>query len=227
MLACNELVLRIAPEQGRITVEELVDGIVTCKEITADVLRDCIKGSIIHHGYESGFLPPRCLSVELTETGASVVIVHPKDRADISFYDTPYADFPIPRLVFAYRRSNEGKISCCRIGVMEDETPRPETPMYHYPFSNVSDFMGDLCIGANELPTYKSLLKTVTLPGFLLSIPNNLHSFNREHNRLDLEYRDLLEHLKDKTPAYYYEHVLLRNGKTLRDFIGVRTESED
>lgn len=226
MRASNELVLRIAPELGRITVEERTGKVVTCKEITADVLRDCIRSSVVHHGYESGFLPPGCLSVKLTETGAEVVMRYPKTRADVSLYETLYPDFPLPRLVFAYHRSNEGKISGCRIGVMEDETPRPTTPMYHYPFSNVGVFSGNLCIGANELPTYKSLLKTATLPGFLLSIPNNLDSFDREHNRLDLEYRDLLEHLKDKTPGYYYEHVLIRNGKTLRDFIGTK-ESEE
>lgn len=226
MHSANELLLRISPELGRITVEEHTGKVVSCKEITADVLRGCIRDSMVHHGYESGFLPPGCLSADLSEQGARVVMRYPKDRADISFYETPYPDFPIPRLVFAFCRSHEGKISSCRIGVMEDETPRPTTPMYHYPFSNVSNFSGNLCIGMNELPIYKSLFKTVTLPGFLLSIPNNLHMFDREHNRLDLEYRDLLEHLKDKTPEYYYEHVLIRNGKTLRDFIGTM-ESEE
>lgn len=226
MRASNELVLRIAPELGRITVEERKDNVISCKEITPDALRGCIRDSMVHHGYESGFLPPHCLSADLTEKGASVVVWYPKTHADISFYETPYPDFPIPRLVFAYHRSNEGKISGCRIGVVEDETPRPTTPMYHYPFSNVSNYSGILCIGANQLPTYKTLMKTVTLPGLLLSIPNNLHEFNRGHNRLDLEYRDLLEHLKDKTPDYYYEHVLIRNGKTLRDFIGTK-ESEE
>ncbi len=29
----------------------------------------------------------------------------------------------------------------------------------------------------------------------------------------------LMEHLKDKDPAYYYSDILIPNGKTLRDFI--------
>ena len=41
--------------------------------------------------------------------------------------------------------------------------------------------------------------------------------------RLGLEdesiYRALLNHLKDKEPAYYYTDVLVPNGKTLKDFI--------
>ena len=34
-----------------------------------------------------------------------------------------------------------------------------------------------------------------------------------------MEYRELLNHLKDKEPAYYYTDVLVPNGKTLKDFI--------
>ena len=54
----------------------------------------------------------------------------------------------------------------------------------------------------------------------LLSIPNGDHSFNRLNNKLGLQYRDLLEHLKDKEPSYYYSDVLIPNEKTLKDFIG-------
>ena len=45
-------------------------------------------------------------------------------------------------------------------------------------------------------------------------------SFDVRDNRLRMEYRDLLEHLKDKDPSYYYSDVLIPNGKTLKDFIG-------
>lgn len=52
------------------------------------------------------------------------------------------------------------------------------------------------------------------------TIPNGDHSFNALNNKLNLQYRDLLEHLKDKDPSYYYSDVLIPNGKTLKDFIG-------
>lgn len=58
------------------------------------------------------------------------------------------------------------------------------------------------------------------MPALLLSIPNGDHSFNALNNKLELQYRDLLEHLKDKDPSYYYSDVLIPNGKTLKDFIG-------
>lgn len=71
----------------------------------------------------------------------------------------------------------EGKASHCRIGVVADEIPTPETPMYYYPFSNVSRESGSLCVGANTLPIYKKPHKAHNLPAFLLSIPNNMHYY--------------------------------------------------
>lgn len=41
----------------------------------------------------------------------------------------------------------------------------------------------------------------------------------KRNNKLKLVYRDLLEHLKDKTPSYYYEHILIPSDMTLQDFI--------
>ena len=80
--------------------------------------------------------------------------------------------------------------------------------------------MGAFVLAANTLPQYKTPHALASLPAFLLSIPNGDHSFNRLNNKLGLQYRDLLEHLKDKEPSYYYSDVLIPNGKTLKDFIG-------
>ena len=106
------------------------------------------------------------------------------------------------------------------MGVAADEKSTMETAMYRYPFSNVSGTRGDICIGANALPKYKTPHALASLPALLLSIPNGDHSFNALNNKLGMQYRDLLEHLKDKDPSYYYSDVLLPNGKTLKDFIG-------
>ena len=43
--------------------------------------------------------------------------------------------------------------------------------------------------------------------------------FSEKNNKLDLGYRDLLEHLKDRAPEYYYTDVLIPDGKTLKDFM--------
>lgn len=91
--------------------------------------------------------------------------------------------------------------------------------MYYYPFSNVFEGSDGICMGANSAPTYKKLWKAVNLPAYLLSIPNNMHMFNRTHNQKGMQYRELMEHLKDKEPSYYYTDILIPNGKTLGDFI--------
>ena len=46
-----------------------------------------------------------------------------------------------------------------------------------------------------------------------------LDMFNSTHNQKGLDHKALLEHLKDKDPAYYYTDILVPNGRTLSDFI--------
>ena len=92
--------------------------------------------------------------------------------------------------------------------------------MFCYPFSNVTQSNFHLCTGSNVLPVYKTTGSISNLPGYLLRLPNNDDCFSTRNNKLHMEYRDLLEHLKDKDPSYYYSDVLIPNGKTLKDFIG-------
>ena len=93
--------------------------------------------------------------------------------------------------------------------------------MYHYPFSNVYDDLR-VCVGNNVLPHFKSQTQLSKFPRFLLGIPDNDDFFKESHNRLHMPHRELLEHLKDKEPAYYYTDVLVESGKTLSDFINGR-----
>lgn len=52
-----------------------------------------------------------------------------------------------------------------------------------------------------------------------MSMPNNDDYYTTNNNRQKAEFRDLLEHLKDKDPSYYYSDVLIPNGDTLETFI--------
>ena len=217
----NELRIRIIPGEEQILIEMHIDGLVRCKEVQEDALLDCIKNSVRHSYVSSGLLPPNCLHVGIDSDGnKSYCLWYPRLYADIRYHETDYPDFPLPRLVFAFHVDTEGKVSRCRMGVVADEKPTMETVMYRYPFSNVSGENGDICIGANALPKYKTPHTLMNLPTFLLSIPNNDHSYSPLNSKLRMQYRDLLEHLKDKDPSYYYSDVLIPNGKTLKDFIG-------
>lgn len=217
----DELRIRIIPEDGQILIETYTDGIVKCKEVQENAFLDCIKSSIRRNYVSSGLLPPNCLHIGIDSDGNKAYCLwYPRLYADTSYHETAYLNFPLPRLVFAFHVDTEGKIGECRMGVVADEKPTMETVMYRYPFSNVSGTRGAICIGANALPKYKAPYALANLPALLLSIPNGDHSFNALNNKLGMQYRDLLEHLKDKDPAYYYSDVLIPSGKTLKDFIG-------
>ncbi|MCI8538256.1 MAG: hypothetical protein HFF18_06280 [Oscillospiraceae bacterium] len=217
----HDILIRVSPSQGKITIEEQEGLVTTRKEVDRQTLLSCFRNSlrIDDPGYASGFLPLNCLSVWQDRREKRLVLWHPRLYADVSLYDTNYPHFPIPRMVFGFSVDLEGRVSRCRVGVAADETPSPDTVMYHYPFSNVNSDTVGLCVGANTMPAYKKLYKAMNLPGFLLSIPNNMDSYSSERNRLGLDYRELMEHLKDKAPAYYYSDVLIPNGRTLEDFI--------
>lgn len=90
--------------------------------------------------------------------------------------------------------------------------------MFFYPFSNVHPD-GKVCTGNNVLPRYKKLSAMKNFPRYLLGLPDNDDMFSRDKNKKQLNHQELLEHLKDKDPAYYYTDILVPNGRTLGEFI--------
>jgi len=218
MSVSDELIIRIKPD-GRVSVEEYKDGVTSYKIIAPDSLLDCISKSLLRGGVTSGLIPRNCLSVNTLDNGdRDVTILHLEDKADISYFGTQYKEFPLPRLIFGFRISNEGRISECRLGVVGNESNlKPTTPMFIYPFSNVSN--NRLCIGNNPLPKVQSLHTLGSLTYHILSLDNNNDHFRASNNKAKLEMRSLLELLKDKQQSYYYKHVLISDGTTLGEFI--------
>ena len=107
------------------------------------------------------------------------------------------------------------------VGLFKLSREQGYTLMFFYPFSNVhSD--DRVCTGNNVLPRYRKISALKNFPRYLLGLPDNDDMYDREHNRLKLSHGELLEHLKDKDPAYYYTDILVSNGKTLGDFISRR-----
>lgn len=219
MIANEEMVLHINSSNGEISVEDKVDGVIRFKQISADALLECIKNSI-ERGMviKSGLLPKNCIAYDVGDNDfRSVTILHEERYADISYYKSEYLHFPLPKLVFKFNVKMGSRVNSCRIGIVADERLTPNTKMYKYPFSNVSGF--NLCLGNNVLPKCESLHTIASLPYQILTIPNNDDMFDPKNNKEHLDYRTLLESLKDKQPSYYYENVLVESGKTLADFI--------
>lgn len=131
----DELRIRIIPEDGEILIETYTDGIVKCKAVQEDALLDCIKNSTRWNYVNSGLLPSDCIHVKIHPNGnKEYCLWYPRLYADISYHETAYPNFPLPRLVFAFHADTEGKISGCRMGVIADEKPTLDTVMYRYPF---------------------------------------------------------------------------------------------
>lgn len=214
----SDTIIRIS-EDGKITVERNLKGVKSFKQIAPDTLIQCIDRSLLRGTVHSGLLPKNCISFSAYDDGnKEVVLLYPENRADISYFGTEYKNFPLPRLVFGFRLTVKGRVSSCKLGVVENtDTLKPDTKMYHYPLSNVSGF--HLCSGNNTLPKCTSLHTLSSLPYYIMSMPNNNDYFSNLHNKPNLEMRDLLELLKNKKPSYYYSDILIPNGAVLNDFI--------
>lgn len=219
----GDMILRISPCSGEIVVEQEVKGVMTRKTIQADSLANCLLASRrddeIH---PTGLLPEECIGVTMTARYTYYYIRYPELRADFTYFGTEYPNFPIPRLVFCIKyMPMEKKVAECYVCVTKDERLTPDTPLYHYPFSNV---YGDkrICLGNNALPAYKDPTRLHTLAAFLLRLPNNNDMFHKDYNRLHAEFRDLLEQMKDKEPSLYYTDILVESGETLKTFMNRR-----
>ena len=215
-----DTVIRISSKRAEIVVEQENKGVVSRKTLSPSSLAKCILESRYDDSeHFSGLLPEHCLSVTINPAWTQYMIRYPELYADISYFGTEYEHFPMPRLVFAFRHTPaDGKIIGCRLCVVKDERLTMDTPTFLYPFSNVYA-EGRICLGNNALPAYKAPTRIYTLASFILRMPNNNDNYHPRNNRLELEYRELLEHLKDKEPAYYYSDILIPNGHTLKDFI--------
>lgn len=219
----KDTILRISPERNTFIVEvHQPGGVVAYKEISPVDVYFALNGSYTTQVLlSSGFLPENCLHVALNSAEKHMVLWNPELRADVSYGAIEYPDFPIPRMVFGLRMLDNGKVVECSIGVAADEKPTPDTVMYRYPFSNVhSD--GKVCTGNNVMPRYRKLSALRNFPRYLLGLTDNDDLFSSENNRLGLGHRELLEHLKDKEPSYYYSDVLVPTGTTLQEFINRR-----
>lgn len=206
-------------DSAEITVEERRNGIKRIKNISINDLLVCIKSSLreikpVYHAV----LPKNALFYSCCpETGDfSAAMEYPYNKADITYMNTEYRDFPLPKLVFGFKVAG-GKIKKVYLGITGNGILRESSLMYTYPFSNVSkDFV--LCTGGNALPEIKSPYSLSNMPDYILTLPDNDDYYNIRHNRLELGHRELMEHLADKTPEYYYSDILIPSGKTLSDF---------
>ncbi len=218
---CQETLIRIQPDKPEIAVEQINGKVVSRKLVKPEALAQCfLKSRYDDSQHHSGLLPDGCIAATISAKEMWYFLEHRERYADLSYYGTVYPHFPLPRLIFAFRYLlEEQKVTSCRLCVIPDGHIRPDMPLFYYPFSNVASIDGWICLGNNALPVYKDPTRLCTLPDFILRMPNNNDHFHLSNNQKQLEYRDLLELLKDKEPAYYYTDILVKSQKTLQDFL--------
>lgn len=219
-----DTVIRISSERAEVVVEQTKrGGVIARKNISPETLGACFLNS--RHDDErhaTGILPEGCIAMVMTARHHFYYIRHPELQADMTYYGTEYANFPIPRLVFGFKyMPEEGKVAECRVCVVQDGRLSGDTRLYTYPFSNVG-FNGGICMGNNALPVYKDPSRLSSLPGYILRIPNNNDHYSNENNRLNWDYRELLQQMSDKPASHYYTDVLVESGRTLKDFMNWR-----
>ena len=222
MNSSSDTILRISPDRAEVFVEQERDGVVSRKSIAPDTLTQCILASrYSDEAHATGFLPEGCIAVTMTPKHTWYFLRYPELYADISYFGTEYPRFPLPRLVFGFKYLPlEKKVVKSCLCVVKDERLAPDTPLYTYPFSNLH---GDssICTGNNALPVYKNPARLHTLAAYILRLPNNNDMYSSGNNRLNLEFRDLLEQLKGKEPSVYYSQVLKEKHQTLKDFMDI------
>ena len=205
-------------EDLNLVVDDHREKTVKYKVISLHSFCKLVKNSVEVTDVQTGILPEGCVSYRESRDGNKFVVLElGSERMDLKYEKTVYPDFPVPRLLYGFFLSKENKIQRVHVAVADMGTLRENTKLYKYPFSNVAGF--SLCIGQNSMPKVKSLRQLGSIPHYIFSMPDNNDRYSPDRTRLGLEYRTLLETLKDKTWEYYYTDVLIPNGKTLADFI--------
>jgi len=212
----DELIIHITAD-GKITVEDIEDGIRAYKAVEPEVFLECVRSSIRTQLVSSGIMPGGAFYYAAGDGGMQKICMEFQPRkCDVVYEKKTYSDFPLPRLVFGFSLKN-GRITGVNLGVTEEGMLTPKSRMFVYPFSNVSGFR--LCFGANRLPDVKSLHQLSGVMHFIMSMPNNNDHYTPGRTKLGLELRHLFETLKDKDTQFYYTDVLIDSGKTLQDFV--------
>ena len=117
----NDMLVLHITNDYKVSVETMENGVSSVKYISAESILDCLKSSIYNDGrIDSGILPQNCISYSGCANGNEFVVISFEEKTtDIIFEKTEYKDFPIPRLVFGFLVSGNGRIINVRLGVTE------------------------------------------------------------------------------------------------------------
>lgn len=214
----REAILHFDPLQTQVKTECIdQNGLRSVKFIENEDLMQAIRQHTYAPPLHSGLLPPNCIALTEHKEQWTVTLASDFDYCEVSYHNTQYENFPVPRILLSCTLHGD-RLQNFRLAIADQGELTPQTVLYKSPFPNVNDF--SLCVGSNAFTGYDSIRKLRTLLHRVMAVPFGDDYYRTEQTRLNLGARELFEHLKDKTPAYYYENVLISSGKTLSDFLG-------
>ncbi|MBM7607265.1 hypothetical protein JOD29_000502 [Lysinibacillus composti] len=114
-------------------------------------------------------VPKNASYIATTSKGTTYFYDIPKTKMRVKFQDVPFEDVGHPRLLFAISIDKSGAVYSLKLAALKGKKPLAiDTPLYHYPYSNVYK-SGAVCwSGFRELPIDQ-------IPLMFLSTPNNNH----------------------------------------------------
>ncbi len=156
----NDMLVLHITNDYKVSVETMENGVSSVKYISAESILDCLKSSIHNDGrIDSGILPPNCISYSGCANGNEFVVISFEEKTtDIIFEKTEYKDFPIPRLVFGFLVSGDGRIINVRLGVTEKGRLTPKSKCLFIRFRMLADF-----IFVREVMYYRKLNHYINL----------------------------------------------------------------
>lgn len=100
----QKLVIEIDPQRATVVLKQEILGVISRKEICPEDLFQAIIHATNRNSFiSSGLLPKGCFSVEICESGAKRYCLLCQQRyADITYHNTLYERFPLPKLVFGF-----------------------------------------------------------------------------------------------------------------------------
>ncbi|WP_338657183.1 hypothetical protein V6B14_23320 (plasmid) [Sporosarcina psychrophila] len=130
-------------------------------------------------------IPKNCVLAQVTTKRHIYVLEIPKSRFRVKFHNLAYEDVGHPRLACILHVQNKQVTKMKLVAVPDVGDISLETPIYHYPYSNVFD-NGVVCWNGYKDEIINSGKDLATMPLIFLSGTNNTH--------LQSNVRELFEH---------------------------------
>ncbi len=139
----NEIMIHLKSTQ-EIYVEFRENGVACIKNITIDDLLNCInKSTKVKHQFQTGLLPKRTVSMlwDMENNRRFIVIEYPEKVTDITYMETTYRNFPLPRILFGFTVESSGRIWEWKLEFRVWENFRQTLKCLHIHFRMSMDFI--------------------------------------------------------------------------------------